>query len=125
MNASLFISTTGTGLARAERSLSEEWRVESLLEDHKIQDLTTDPLNPGIVYAGTRSSGVLRSDDRGQTWHPAGLSGHVVKSLAVSPLEPGVVYAGTKPPMIFVSRDGGATWMELDSFRAMRRMSRR
>jgi photosystem II stability/assembly factor-like uncharacterized protein len=64
---------------------------------------------------------VLRSDDRGKTWHPAGLSGQVVKSLAVSPLDPGVIYAGTKPPGIFVSRNGGQDWTELETFRQMRR----
>jgi hypothetical protein len=120
MNATVFISTTGQGVARAERGDTGEWPVEFLLQDQKIPCLTADPLNPGVVYAGTRD-GVLRSGDRGQSWHPAGLDGQVIKSLAASPIQPGVIYAGTKPPTIFVSRDGGATWTELDSFRRMRR----
>ncbi len=121
MNANVFISTTGQGLARAACNASGEWPVELLLQGREITCLAADPLAPGVVYAGTRSSGVLRSDDRGQTWHSAGLDGHVIKSLAASPLEPGVIYAGTKPPMIFVSRDKGANWSERDSFRQMRR----
>jgi hypothetical protein len=121
MNAQIFLAATGQGLARAERSGSGEWPVTRLLENQKIQCLTADPLNPGVIYAGTRGSGVLRSDDCGQNWYSAGLDGQVVKSLAASPLNSGVIYAGTKPPMIFVSRDGGSTWTELDAFRPMRR----
>jgi hypothetical protein len=121
MNAQVFIAAIGQGLARAERSASGEWPVTRLIENQKIQCLTADPLKPGVIYAGTRGSGVLRSDDCGLNWHSAGLDGQVVKSLAVSPLNSGVIYAGTKPPMIFVSRDGGGSWTELDAFRSMRR----
>lgn len=121
MNAKVFVSTTGQGLARAECGGDGRWQVESLLTDQSPQCLAADPLNSDRVYAGTRGNGVLRSDDCGKTWHSAGLHGHIVKSLAVSPLEPGVIYAGTKPPMIFLSRDGGTSWTELDSFRQMRR----
>jgi hypothetical protein len=60
---------------------------------------------------------VLRSDDRGKSWRPAGMSGQIVKSLAVSPHEPGQVYAGTKPAYMFLSRDSGTTWTELEGFR--------
>jgi photosystem II stability/assembly factor-like uncharacterized protein len=74
-----------------------------------------------VVYAGTQGSGVLRSNDRGQTWEPTGLPGHVVKALAVSPHQPGTVYAGTKPASVFVSRDGGESWAELDAFHRVRR----
>jgi hypothetical protein len=121
MNAQVFIAATGQGLTRAGCGASGEWTVTRLLENQKLQCLATDPLNSGVVYAGTRGGGVLRSDDRGQNWNSAGLDGQVVKSLAASPIHPGVLYAGTKPPMIFVSHDGGGTWTELDSFRDMRR----
>ena len=60
---------------------------------------------------------MLRSQDGGRTWRPAGLSGRIVKSLAASRAEPGTVYAGTKPALVYVSRDGGASWIELESFR--------
>ncbi len=121
MNARIFISTTGQGLARAECSDNSRWQVEFVIADQAAQCLATDPLNSNSVYTGTRGGGVFRSDDRGKTWHPAGLSGQVVKSLAVSPLEPGVIYAGTKPPGIFVSRNGGQDWTELETFRQTRR----
>ena len=120
MNANVFIATTGNGLARASRSPDNEWKTESLIKDQDVRCLASEPLNPQVVYAGTQGGGVLRSDDRGRTWRPAGLDGHIVKSLAVSHAEPGVVYAGTKPALVFASQDGGAQWTELDAFRRIR-----
>jgi hypothetical protein len=117
----VFISIRSSGIARAERGANSGWSVEALLQDRDIRCLAADPHNANVIYAGTQGSGVLRSDDRGRTWHPAGLTGHVVKSVAVSPVEQDVLYAGVKPPMIFVSRDAGNTWRELESFRKMRR----
>lgn len=73
-----------------------------------------------MVYAGTRGSGVLRSEDAGKSWGSAGLAGRVVKALAVSRTEPGVVYAGLKPPRLLVSRDCGANWTEIESFQKVR-----
>lgn len=117
MKAEVFIATTGNGLARASRATDDKWSVEFLLADRDVRCLATDPLDPHAVYAGTQGSGVLRSDDRGERWRPAGLDGHAVTSLAVSRSEPDTLYAGTKPALLFVSRDGGAHWTELDAFR--------
>jgi photosystem II stability/assembly factor-like uncharacterized protein len=107
----------GSGVARASLIKDSEWTVETVLQGLDIRCLAPDPLDSGVVYAGTQGGGVLRSEDRGRTWKPAGMQGRVVKSLAVSPHEPGVIFAGTKPACIFVSRDGGATWSELEGFR--------
>jgi hypothetical protein len=59
MNAKTFISTTGQGLARAECGGDGKWQVEFSLADQVCQCLVTDPLNPDIVYTGTRGSGVF------------------------------------------------------------------
>ncbi len=91
-----------------------------LITEQDVRCLASDPLDLEVLYAGTQGSGVLRSDDRGKTWHPAGLDGHIVKSLAVSRAEPGTIYAGTKPPLVFASRDGGTHWTELVAFRHIR-----
>lgn len=117
MSASVFIATTGNGLARAERDSLDQWRVENLLADQDVRSLAVDPLNTRVVYAGTQGNGVLRSADAGKTWTPVGLGGQIIKALAVSRAEPGTVYAGTKPACLFVSRDSGGNWTELDSFR--------
>jgi len=117
MNANIFIATNGQGLARAERNADGEWSVEFLRAEQDVRCLAADPLNPSVLYAGTQGDGVLRSDDRGKTWQPAGMQGQIVKSLAVSPHEPGTIYAGIKPAYLFVPGDGGQTWAELEGFR--------
>lgn len=109
----VFIATTGNGLARASRA----WVVEARLGGSDVRCLAADPVDARRVYAGTQGRGVLRSDDRGRTWRPAGLRGHVVKAIAASPAREAVVYAGTKPARLFVSHDAGDNWAELDAFR--------
>lgn len=117
MSNKTFIATTGEGLARATLNSADEWSVEFLLTGQGASCLAADPLNPNIIYAGTKEQGVWRSDDGGATWQPGGLVGKSVKSLAVNPHNSNIIYAGTKPALMFVSRDGGKTWSELDGFR--------
>src|SRR5215211_3771160 len=100
----VFISTSGSRLARAECAANGHWSVEFLLEGTNVRCLAADPHHPNVVYAGTHSDGVLRSEDRGKTWQPSGMEGHIVKAIAVSPAESGLIFAGTKPPSVFVSR---------------------
>jgi photosystem II stability/assembly factor-like uncharacterized protein len=115
-----FISTSGSRLARAE-CRGDQWSVEFLLEGEHVCCLTVDPYNPNVVYAGTQASGLLRSDDKGKTWHPFGMEGHVVKAIAISPVEPGLIVVGTKPARVFISRNDGESWMESASFKKTRR----
>ena len=117
MAATTLIAATWPGIARAERGANGAWAVEHLLVDRDVRCLAADPLKPAVVYAGTQGDGVLRSNDRGRTWRPAGMAGQIVKTLAVSPHEPSSLYAGTKPPALFVSRDSGESWHELPAFR--------
>jgi hypothetical protein len=124
MNANLLISVTENGLARAECTAKGAWQVEFPVSGLDVRCLAADPHHPQLLYAGTQGQGVLRSQDSGKTWHPAGLAGQIVKSIAVSAFpdgnaaEQGVVFAGTKsPPMIFMSSDGGENWTECEAFR--------
>lgn len=116
MIQTIFLATTGSGIARAEQNGNGVWSVDTPLPDTDVRCLAGDPLDHRTIYAGTQGEGVLRSNDYGETWHPAGLVGQVVKSLAVSPHEPGTVFAGVKPAGMHVSRDGGQTWVELKGF---------
>jgi photosystem II stability/assembly factor-like uncharacterized protein len=120
MDANTFMALTGQNLARASRNPDGDWSVEFLLADRDVRCLAGDPLNPKTVYAGIQGHGVLRSNDGGRSWQPAGLAGRVVKALAASRAQPGTVYAGVKPPGLFVSRDGGDTWGEIESFQRVR-----
>lgn len=113
----VFISITGSGLARATCSAAGEFGVEILLAGTDVCCLAADPLDRQRVYAGTESMGVLRSDDRGRTWRTVGLAGQPVRAIAASPTQRNVVYAGTRPACLFVSTDGGTNWTELAGFR--------
>ncbi len=113
----VLIATTGKGLARASQSDGRSWNVATVLAGMDVRCLAADPLHPERVFAGTNGLGVLRSEDRGHTWRPAGLAGRSVTCLGVSRAEPDVVYAGTRPAQLYVSQDGGAHWIELRSFR--------
>lgn len=112
-----FLSTTGSGICRATCGSDGRWTVEQALAGQVVTCLAADPLRHGEVYAGTHTSGVLRSVDGGQSWTPSGLAGQVVKSIAVSPLVPGMLFAGTKPACLFRTLDYGLHWEELLSFR--------
>jgi photosystem II stability/assembly factor-like uncharacterized protein len=118
-----FIATTGDNLARATRTTNGAWSVETLLPETQVNCFAARAHDPNVVYAGTQGNDVLRSEDCGKTWQPAGMEGQVVKSLAASASEADALYAGTKPPAVFVSRDAGETWTELESFRQMREPS--
>lgn len=121
MNARFFISNTGSSLARAELKDDGQWHVEQRLETMRATYLATDPVNKGVVYAGTRDNGLLRSDDAGDTWQAVGLADVTVKSIAISRSDPQTIYVGAKPPALYVSHDGGGSWTERESFRRLRR----
>ncbi len=114
---SIFLATTGQGVARAERTIDTEWFVTTVLGDQQVHCLAQDACHPQVVYAGTERNGVQRSMDGGQTWQPRGLSGQQVKALAVSLISPEILYAGTRPACLFVSHNGGEHWTELAAFR--------
>jgi len=117
----MFLATTRHGLVHASRAANGEWTVERLLDGQDVRCLAADPCDQHVIYAGSQGQGVLRSDDCGTTWRPAGLAGQIVTALALSRAAPDVVYAATKPPQLYVSRDGGARWTELAAFRRVAR----
>ena len=98
-------------------------RSETEREGVRPTCLAADPSRRGRAWCGT-SEGVLRSDDGGTTWGPAGLDGQEITAIAASPNERAssagasehpvdagaVVYAGTEPSAVYRSTDGGAAW---------------
>lgn len=116
----IMMTCSNEGISRAVEKTIEKWDVENVLTEPRVTCLATDPMNSNIVYAGTRESGVWRSEDQGKTWKQHGLQDQQIKSLAVNPHDPETIYAGTKPALMFLSSDGGDTWQELDGFRKIR-----
>ena len=79
-----------------------------------VGPIVFDPAAPPRVYAGT-AQGVLRSDDGGANWTPAGLDQFTIDQLAIDPTN-GALYAGTDyGGGLFRSTDQGASWKSLNS----------
>ena len=73
-----------------------------------------NPLSNGkIIFAGSRSDGVFRSDDGGQTWvnRSGGQSMSDIHQVLCIPSDTGVVLAVTSS-QFFRSTDGGLTWAD-------------
>jgi hypothetical protein len=118
--AVMLLAGHGRGIDVVERTAAG-WSARVVLDDARVTCLAAQPEVVGRIYAGTRDRGVLRSDDRGETWRSAGMAGLTITSLATTRAAPDVVFAGTKPAGVFVSRDGGEHWRELEAFRSTRR----
>lgn len=116
MAPQVFVAATANGVVRAARCAGSPWTVETILLDQPVRALAVDPVESGVLHAGTDGGGVLRSDDAGVTWQPAGMPGATITALAVSPLVPGRVYAGTRPVGMWVSEDRGERWAQLAPF---------
>ncbi len=97
-----------------------------------IGDITFDPSNSNVVYAGTgdpnmpsnvfNGDGIYKSSDAGETWHhlansPTG----IVSKVIVHPTNPSVIWAATmgNPYVrdnqrgIYKSTDGGNSWQQV------------
>jgi len=91
----------------------------------RIRGLLIHPTSPNLMWIGSVSGGIWRSNDSGQTWQPVSdfLASLAVSCLAIDPIDRNVLYAGTgegffnnhavRGAGIFRSSDGGNTWVQL------------
>lgn len=81
-----------------------------------VGTLRPHPVDPAVVYA-LGAAGVLRSDDGGLHFAPAGQpplqEPARLGDLAVDPFHPDAIYLATNGQGVFVSDDGGAFWEPL------------
>jgi photosystem II stability/assembly factor-like uncharacterized protein len=88
-----------------------------------IWSLAIDPVDPDILFAGTRPAGVYRSRDGGRHWEKLAIDAArecpigeaFVTSLVVDPDDHRMVWAGVEIDGVFRSRDGGDTWTHLET----------
>lgn len=107
-----------TGLF-ASRDGGAEWeRVGAEGALPTIWSLAIDPVDPDILFAGTRPAGVWRSRDGGRRWEKlavdiareCSIGTPFVTGIAVDPDDHRMVWAGVEIDGVFRSRDGGETW---------------
>lgn len=110
----LFISDTG----------GEKWeRIGAQGEVPTIWSLAVDPIDPRILFVGTRPAGVYRSRDGGQRWEKlavdiakeCSIGTPFVTSVMVDPQDPRTVWAGVEIDGVFRSLDGGDTWTHVET----------
>jgi photosystem II stability/assembly factor-like uncharacterized protein len=86
-----------------------------------IWSLAVDPVDPDILFAGTRPAGVYRSRDGGRQWEKlpldvaqeCSIGTPFVTGLVVDPDDHRLVWAGVEIDGVFRSRDGGDSWTHL------------
>ena len=85
-----------------------------------VRAILVDKDDPKIIYAGTASRGLYRSDDAGKTWNEKneGLVYKQIWSLAQHP-KTGELWAGTEPANIFRSGDRGDTWSHCEQLQTL------
>ncbi len=70
------------------------------------------PSNPEVVYCGTATAGMYRSENKGLNWDL--ISGDLpvtgVYSIAISPSDADVIFLGSSNGNLYKSYNGGMTW---------------
>ena len=88
-----------------------------------IWSLAIDPVDPQILFAGTRPAGVYRSRDGGQHWEQlavdiaseCAIGTPFVTSVLVDPDDHRTIWVGVEIDGVFRSRDGGDTWTHVET----------
>ena len=126
VNAEVIYAAAGRTLHRSDDG-GQTWTETALLPS-AISALQPANHSIELVYAGTESTGIWRSFDRGQSWQASGEGlgmdpGVIlgVSALGMDPEDDGLLYAATgywlgtsqvhfSPVAIMISSDSGATW---------------
>lgn len=76
-----------------------------------------DPSNTDVIYAGSSTISVYRTDNGGALWNSArlGLPLAPIRSLFVDPATPTNVYAGMPGGGVYMTADSGGTWQPLNT----------
>lgn len=86
------------------------------LEPEKIRQVATTAAAPESVYAAGAGTGIVRSDDHGQTWRAIGttLPSQEVAAFAVHSVRPDTIYAAIPGQGVFQTEDDGYRWQKMD-----------
>ena len=97
-------------------------RLDSPMNRMDVWRIAVDPVNPDIIFTGTRPAALFRSADAGRTWTrlPAEIVDECpnvgvprVTALTVDPSDHRVVWAGIEVDGVRRSTDGGDSWSRI------------
>jgi len=109
------------GLYRSDDNGASWEMLESPMAGTQIWSVAVDPVDPDVIFAGTKPPGVFRSFDRGKYWErlSAGIPGECpigpprVTNLVIDPRDHRSVWAGVELGGVFRSSDRGDNWTRL------------
>jgi len=112
-----------TGLFVSQNGGAQWERIGAQGDVPTIWSLAIDPVEPRILFAGTRPAGVYRSPDGGLQWQKlavdiaqeCSIGTPFVTSVMVDPDDHRTVWAGVEIDGVFRSLDGGDTWTHVEA----------
>jgi photosystem II stability/assembly factor-like uncharacterized protein len=132
-NADVILTGSATGGIYKSADGGDSW--EAIADDFAymaIGDITFDPTNSQIIYAGTGDpnisglphigNGIYKSVDGGESWEHKGLTeARIISRVLINPNNPEIVYASAmglpfeeNPDRgLYKSTDGGDTWEQI------------
>ncbi len=119
----LFIGASD-GLYRSHDGAQSFEKLEGLPGGFEVWKIAVDPVDPDIIFAGTRPAALFRSTDAGRSWKK--LAAEIVEecpnvgvprvtALTVDPSDHRVIWAGIEVDGVRRSTDGGDTWSRITS----------
>jgi photosystem II stability/assembly factor-like uncharacterized protein len=115
------IAAGDTGVFRSSDGGAHWERVGQQGDLPTVWSLAIDPVDPNVLFAGTRPAGVYRSRDGGVKWErltieiakECSIGIPFVTAVVVDPDDHRVVFAGVEIDGVFRSLDGGDTWARM------------
>ncbi|MCF6366209.1 MAG: T9SS type A sorting domain-containing protein [Bacteroidales bacterium] len=114
VNENIVLAATQTGIFKSADGGASWTNVYS--SSPGVEDLTADPTNFNILFAGENSRGVLRSTDAGNTWllSSNGIGSGKRFEVTVSNVDNNYVYTSTElsstESSVYFSTDNGINW---------------
>ena len=123
---SLAVDATDGSLLKAAGGLfrstdrGQTWQpltIPASLKPDTLRTVVTTSAVPSSIYAAGPGAGVVRSDERSQTWRTlsAGLPSQDVSAFTVHSFRPDTLYAWIDGQGVFRTEDGGARWQKMDA----------
>ncbi len=87
------------------------------MQPDTIRQVATNPKAPSSLYAAGPGAGVVRSDDRGQSWRvvSSSLPSQEVTAFTVHSYLSDTIYAWIDGQGIFKTEDSGGRWQRMDA----------